>query len=168
MNVAPTAVSVPRQAIALLKDEEKQGDYAPSPTLYESGAPYRNPGFLAYQIARLLADEKFAQAEPLARECLATREKQNPDAWQAFNARSMLGASLLGQKKSAEAEPLLLAAYAGLKQRKDLIPTAHLKETLQRLVQLYEATGRADQAGEWKQKLAEDEKAETEQKLAKP
>jgi hypothetical protein len=35
-------------------------------------------------------------------------------------------------------------------------------------VQLYDATGRPDQAAEWKQKLAEFDKAETEQKPAAP
>ena len=112
---------------------------------------------LAQRISALLADGKFAEAEPLARECLAIREKQIPDDWLTFNARSLLGGSLLGQKKYAEAEPLLLAGYEGMKQREDRIPAVgkpRLKETLQRLVQLYDATGRPDQAAEWKQKLA--------------
>jgi hypothetical protein len=68
----------------------------------------------------------------------------------------MLGGSLLGQKKYAAAKPLLLSGYEGLKQRENGIPTAgkpRLKEALQRLVQLYEATGRPEQAAEWKQKL---------------
>jgi hypothetical protein len=37
-----------------------------------------------------------------------------------------------------------------------------LKGALQRLAQLYEATGRSDQAALWKQKLAEFDKAEPE------
>lgn len=48
-----------------------------------------------------------------------------------------------------------------MKPREARIPAVgkpRLKETLQRLVQLYEATGRPDQAAEWKQKLAEFEK----------
>jgi tetratricopeptide (TPR) repeat protein len=65
----------------------------------------------------------------------------------------MLGGSLLGQKKYAEAEPLLLSAYEGLKQREDHIAwggKGNLKEALSRLVQLYEDTGRHDQAARWK------------------
>jgi hypothetical protein len=53
---------------------------------------------------------------------------------------------------------LLLSGYEGLKQRQDTIPAnggVRLKEALQRLVQLYEDTGRPDQAAEWHQKLAE-------------
>ena len=82
----------------------------------------------------------------------------------------MLGASLLGQKKYTEAEPLLLSGYEGLKQREDKITLENstpkfwrfpeerkpwLKEAAHRLVQLYEATGRPDQAAEWKKTLEE-------------
>ena len=83
----------------------------------------------------------------------------------------MLGDSLLGQKKYTEAEPLLVSGYEGMKQRQDKIPAngrVRLKEALQRLVQLYEETGRPDQAAEWKQKLAEFDRAETEKKADAP
>ena len=43
------------------------------------------------QVMALLSFEKFAEAQPLARECLALREKLIPDEWVTFNARSMLG-----------------------------------------------------------------------------
>ena len=75
----------------------------------------------------------------------------------------MLGGSLLGQKKYAEAEPFLLSGYEGMKQREIMIPREgkpRLKEALQRLVHLYEATDRPDQAAGWKQKLAEFDKTE--------
>ena len=82
----------------------------------------------------------------------------------------MRGGTLLGQKKYAEAEPLLLSGYEGIKQRQASIPaqvrTLRLSETLQRLVQLYEATDRPAQAAEWKQKQAGFEKAETEKQPA--
>ena len=58
-----------------------------------------------------------------------------------------------------------------MQQRKEKIPASgrpRLKETLQRLVQLYNATGPPDQAAEWKQKLAVFDKAETEQKPSEP
>jgi serine/threonine protein kinase/Tfp pilus assembly protein PilF len=106
----------------------------------------------------LLAEQKFAEAEPLARECLANREKTLPDDWRTFNTRSLVGGSLLGQKKFTEAEPLLLSGFEGMKQREDKIPAIgrpRLRESLQRLVQLYEATGRPDQAAEWKKRLEE-------------
>jgi hypothetical protein len=70
----------------------------------------------------------------------------------------MLGGNRLGQTKYAEAEPLLLSGYEGMKQREIKIPLEgkpRLRETLQRVVQLYEATNRPDQAAGWKRKLAE-------------
>jgi hypothetical protein len=62
---------------------------------------------------------------------------------------------------------LLVSGYEGLKQREDKLPIAvrpRLKRAIERLLQLYEETGRLDQAAEWKQKLAEFEKAATEMK----
>jgi len=106
---------------------------------------------------------------PLARECLLLREIQIPDDWRTFNTRSMLGGSLLGQKKYADAEPLLLSGYEGMKQREDKIPPdgkPRLKEALQRLVQFYEATSQPDKAAEWKQKLADFDGPEAERKSA--
>jgi lipopolysaccharide biosynthesis regulator YciM len=76
----------------------------------------------------------------------------------------MLGGSLLGQKKHAEAEPLLASGYEGMKQRENLIPqqarAVFLKEALQRLVQLYEATGQSEKAAQYRQRLTETDKSE--------
>jgi serine/threonine protein kinase len=98
-----------------------------------------------------------AKAEPLLRECLAIGEKRLPDSWTTFDTKSMLGAALLGQKNYADAEPLLLAGYQGLKQREAKIPMRgeiHLVLALERLVQLYQATAQNDKAKEWQEKLA--------------
>ncbi|MEI4927474.1 hypothetical protein Q8G50_33700, partial [Klebsiella pneumoniae] len=68
----------------------------------------------------------------------------------------MLGGSLLGQKKYADAEPLLLEGFNGMKEREAKIPTAakpRLTEALERLVQLYDAWGRKDRADAWRAKL---------------
>jgi tetratricopeptide (TPR) repeat protein len=97
-----------------------------------------------------------AEAVPLLREALAIRAKKAPDAWTTFYTQSMLGDALLGQKKYAEAEPLLLAGYEGMKQREAKIPASgkvRLTEALERLVQLYEATGQKDKADVWRKKL---------------
>jgi tetratricopeptide (TPR) repeat protein len=105
---------------------------------------------------------KMAGAEPLARESLAIYETRTPDSWRAFDGRCILGATLLAQKKYADAEPLLLAGYEGMKQREQQAPKAirtELKFPLQDQVRLYEETGRQDRVVEWKQKLAEWEKA---------
>ncbi|MBE0544939.1 MAG: tetratricopeptide repeat protein [Verrucomicrobia bacterium] len=167
------AVRVQLEAIALLQDENQKNDCLTRLKLYESGLPYRNHGQLSAMTKALLDELKPAEAEPLARECVALREKLIPDDWRTFNARSMLGGSLLGQKKYAEAEPWLISGYEGMKQREDKISAAvkaRIQESLQRLVQLYEATGQSEKAAEWNKKLAEFEKAEAEKKTstAKP
>ncbi len=66
-----------------------------------------------------VADEPPAQpaAERVVRDCLAICEKSQPDDWMTFNTRSLLGGSLLGQKKYVEAEPLILSDYEGTKAR---------------------------------------------------
>ena len=71
---------------------------------------------------RTSRQRKWAEAEAILRECLAIREKAQPDDWTTFNTRSQLGGSLMGQKKFAEAEPLILAGYEGMKAREAKIP----------------------------------------------
>ncbi|HEY1663188.1 MAG TPA: serine/threonine-protein kinase [Verrucomicrobiae bacterium] len=112
----------------------------------------------------LQKEGKLAEAESAERDALAIYEKTIPDEFWTFEARSLLGGDLLGQKKYAEAEPLLLSGYEGMKQREATlaaIDKPRLKEALQRLVQLYQDTGRPDQAAEWQQKLAEFDNART-------
>jgi eukaryotic-like serine/threonine-protein kinase len=104
----------------------------------------------------LLQQKKYADSEPIARECLAIRVKKEPDAWTTYNARSLLGGAFLGQTKYADAEPLLLAGYEGMKQREAKIPNeghVRLTEALHRLVQLYEAWDRPEQATNWRKEL---------------
>jgi tetratricopeptide (TPR) repeat protein len=103
-----------------------------------------------------LTQKKWTEAEPPIREALAIREKAQPDGWQTFNSKAQLGAALLGQKKHAEAEPLLLAGYEGMKKREKTIPPAgkpRLKESVERLVQLYEETDKKDEAAKWRKEL---------------
>jgi WD40 repeat protein len=105
----------------------------------------------------LIGMGQWAQAEPYARECLAIREKTQPDEWSTFNARSILGGSLLGQKKFAEAEPLIVSGYEGLKAREARIPPAgkpRLEEAAERTVKLYEAWGKPEKAADWRARLA--------------
>jgi len=113
---------------------------------------------LAVVSERLLKASQFANAEPYLRECLEIHLATQPTEWTTFNTQSMLGGSLFGQLKYAEAEPLLLAGYEGLRQRKDRIPAAatiRLSEALQRLVDLYTAWDKPEQAARWKSKLPE-------------
>jgi eukaryotic-like serine/threonine-protein kinase len=115
---------------------------------------------LAVQLAwiglALLGLKAWDEAEPLVRQCLAIREKTQPFDWTTFNTKSMLGGVLLGQNKLAEAEPLLLEGYRGMKEREASIPptgAARIPEALDRLVKLYEATGNEPEAAAWRIKL---------------
>jgi len=75
--------------------------------------------------------------------------------WQRFLAESVLGASLAGQKKYADAEPLLLEGYQGMAVRKDRIEVPswyHLDRAREWIVQLYQAWGKPDNAAEWRSK----------------
>jgi serine/threonine protein kinase len=120
-------------------------------------------GVLAQLTLILLEEKKFTQAEPLARECLEIREKKVPDDWRTFNSRSLLGGALLGQKNYADAEPLLMSGYAGMKQRGEKLDSwggLRVQQALQRLVQLYQDTNQPEKAAEWKKKLAQLDQAE--------
>ena len=105
----------------------------------------------------LLEQKKWAEAEPLLRECLTIREKTQPDAWSTFYTQSLLGGALLGQKKYQGAEPLLLKGYEGMKQREKMIPPSAKKvlpETIDRLIELYTATNRPEEAKKWQAERA--------------
>ena len=99
-----------------------------------------------------------AKAEPPLRECLAIREKKQPDVWSTFNTRSLLGGALLGQKKYTEAEPLLMNGYAGMKAREKTIPFSgkmRIPEALDRLIEFYIATNKPEAAAKWRKELDE-------------
>src|SRR5205823_5524564 len=71
----------------------------------------------------LLNQAKWSKAEPVLRECLAIREKATPDDWSRFSTMSQLGGTLVDQGRYAEAEPLVVPGYEGMKAREAKIPT---------------------------------------------
>jgi tetratricopeptide (TPR) repeat protein len=97
----------------------------------------------------LLSAKAFAEAEPILRECLAIREAKEPSGTFTFNAKSMLGGALIGQKKYVEAERLLLAAYQGIRR-----PGTTRSETLDRLIELYTAMDKPDEVKRWQAERA--------------
>jgi len=64
-----------------------------------------------------LARHAWVEAEPPLRKSVAIRDVMQPDGWRTLNTKSLLGGALLGQKKYADAEPLLRVGYKGLKSR---------------------------------------------------
>jgi tetratricopeptide (TPR) repeat protein len=111
---------------------------------------------MADKLARLgsslLTIADFAEAEPILRQALTIRQKKEPDLWTTFSTQWQLGGALLGQKKYADAEPLLLAGFAGMKKRASAIPPrgmVRLAQAADRLVELYTLTNKPDELKKW-------------------
>ena len=120
-------------------------------------------GALASLGQNLLQQKLWAEAESALRDALKIRESREPEAWATFNTKSLLGGVLLaaqdteGKPNHADAEPLLKTGYEGMKQRAEKIPPqgkGRLGEALDRLIELAEATGKADDAKKWKDEKA--------------
>jgi hypothetical protein len=106
--------------------------------------------------------QKYIEAEKILREALAF-EKTKPEDWNRYNAMGGLGASLEGQKKYVEAEPLLLSAYDGITAKQcgvgdinrwDMIDCALFEEESgTRIVRLYKDWEKPGKAAQWEEKL---------------
>ena len=83
------------------------------------------------------------------------RETNCPNAWYTFFTRLRLGATFMAKLKYDEAVPLLISGYEGMRQGESGIRVRYtvLTESIQYLVQLYEATSQYDKAAEWRTKL---------------
>jgi len=108
----------------------------------------------------LLNAGRFAEAETLFRECLAIREKTIPNHPNRYTAMSLLGASLAEQQNLEEAESLILEAARAFTENPPPTSWANLRnlrgtriDTLQRVVDFYEALGKRDEAAEWRERL---------------
>jgi tetratricopeptide (TPR) repeat protein len=100
-----------------------------------------------------LAQGKFAESEALARQAVEWERLKRTDGWRRFHLEGLLGASLAGQKKYAEAEPLLLRGCEGMVARKDRIAVPDwdlLERAFDQVIRFYEAWGKPDQAAFWR------------------
>jgi tetratricopeptide (TPR) repeat protein len=132
----------------------------------------RGPESAAYVVElkrlgwNLVSQNKHAEAELILYECLAILPKTSPLSWQSLpttmsHTQSLLGAALLGQKKFAEAEPLLVRAYEDLKSAAQTQDSPHqgdstdnfLIESLERVIRLYEDWGKGEQLAKWQKEL---------------
>ena len=117
----------------------------------------RNATMMATLGLILLEQRKWDEAESVLQPCLAFRESRQPDDWSTFDTRSAIGECRLGQARFAEAEPLIVAGYEGMKAREAKIPAQHrprLAQAAGRAVRLYEAWGNPEKAAEWRVKAA--------------
>jgi hypothetical protein len=158
LSAFPTALAAAYEAL---------GQFAKAEPHYRQGLDYARKRFgpadlrtavIMAQLGNdLLKQARWAEAEPVLRECLAIRETARPNDLDASYARSLLGGALLGQGKYAEAEPLIIGGYEGLKAREARIrPPGPLRlaEAAERVVRLYDAWGNPGQAAAWRAKLA--------------
>ena len=83
--------------VNLVQLYEKSNQPDKAKALVKEGRQFLSPdspefaGGLAQFSSVLLDVNEFADAEPMLRECLAIREKAEPDDWRTFNTQSMLG-----------------------------------------------------------------------------
>jgi serine/threonine protein kinase/tetratricopeptide (TPR) repeat protein len=143
------AKAVPLYEETLAKRKAKLGPDHPS-TLTSM-----NNLAVAYQ-----ATGQLAKAVPLFKEALEKgKAKLGAEHPQTLGTMASLGSVLLGQKKYAEAEPLLLKGYEGMKTREKTIPKQgggelRIPEALDRLIELYTAINKPDEAKKWQAERA--------------
>ena len=138
------------QAVKLVEDEVAAARKDHPPKSSELAAALATAG------KDLVELDQYAAAEPFVRESLAIYEKQSPDDGSRWSAMSLLGETLVGQKKYADAEPLLLQSYEGMKRHEEksgLLLRESRTEALERLVQLYQASGDKAQMAKWQAEL---------------
>jgi tetratricopeptide (TPR) repeat protein len=110
--------------------------------------------------ANLLLQHRYCEAAQTAREAIALCEKNEKKHdeidWYLPYAKNVLGGALLGQKKYAEAEPLLVQGYEGMKRAEAVIIANwryRLPEAGERVIRYYEETNQPEKAREWRERL---------------
>jgi serine/threonine protein kinase/tetratricopeptide (TPR) repeat protein len=103
-----------------------------------------------------LSRSKFSEAEQLSRAVVAFERKNQSEDWSRFFDESELGASLAGEKKYADAEPLLIEGYQTMLVRKDEMTFAdryYLDRAHEWIVHLYLLWGKPAEAARWRKRL---------------
>jgi non-specific serine/threonine protein kinase/serine/threonine-protein kinase len=100
-----------------------------------------------------IAAGRFTQAERTLRNVLRVYDESGVRGWQRAAATANLGESLLGQRRYAAAEPLLLEGYRALEAQRDEIPADEqqvFSKARGALHRLYLESGRPEKASEWR------------------
>ena len=115
-------------------------------------------GMLAQIGLSLLQQKKWTEAEPLLRECLAIREKTQPDVWSTFNTKSMLGGALAGPEEIRRSRTAAPGRLRGDEAAREDDPAdqaqRRLTEALDRLIDLSTATNKPDDVKKWQAERA--------------
>jgi eukaryotic-like serine/threonine-protein kinase len=159
----PTTIAA---GLALARVREARGDHDGAGPLYRAAleSARKNPTKRETLAAALgesgrsrLAAGDWSTAEALLREALAIREVEKPRHWQTAEVRSLLGGALMGQKKTAEAAPLLRSGYEGMARSAaaiQVVDRPRLAEALDRLIAAGEAAGTKAELAAWKAERA--------------
>lgn len=116
------------------------GEYAAAESSYRkvvtaARQKENDPSSLAFGLATLtlslLKQEKYVDAEIVARESWLIRQQIEPDLWTTHNAAGLVGRALFGQQKLMEAEALLASAFDKLTAEIDTIPVGGLDRLLE-------------------------------------
>ena len=103
---------------------------------------------------------RFAEAEPLLRECLEILRASLPDDHLSIlNTKSILGSTLAALGRRDEAEPLLLESYTGIRSAEREHGDWE-RAACQRIIDLYESWGKGEQAAEYRAMLANGHEAD--------
>jgi hypothetical protein len=108
----------------------------------------------------LVVTGRFEEAYPLAAEAHRSFASNfSEDHWRTAVAKSIEGAALVGLRRYDDAEPLLQASYQALEEGGGA-RVVHRRDALVHLVALYDAWGREQQAGKYRQLLARERPSE--------
>ncbi|MFH1748300.1 MAG: serine/threonine-protein kinase [Planctomycetota bacterium] len=90
----------------------------------------------------------YAAAEPALRECFEIRRNFDPSSWRTAEVAGLLGESLVGLGRYAEAEPILTHSYEVIDAERNL-QTVTRQSAVERLIGLYEACNQPSALTEW-------------------
>ena len=102
---------------------------------------------------------RYAEAEAMLRGCLDIQKQTMPSDYRRYLTESLLGASLAGNHKYVEAEPLLVGGYEGMKQNAAAVSDLNrqkMEKVGELVVKFYAAWNKPDKAAEWRQILAKE------------
>jgi tetratricopeptide (TPR) repeat protein/predicted Ser/Thr protein kinase len=103
-----------------------------------------------------LRQRRYAEAEAAFKEGSLAYKKAIPDGWQWSMCQNLLGASVAGQHRISEAEPLLISGYEGMvRQRTSMnAPDLYrLKDAGDRIVRFYKECGKPEMAARWSERV---------------
>jgi tetratricopeptide (TPR) repeat protein len=106
----------------------------------------------------LLRQARHEEAERVLRESLVRRKLPVAESWETAAVQSCLGETLTGLARYQEAEPLLLGARDALLKSRETIPAGsrgEITDATDRLVRLYTAWGKPEQAEVWRARVSE-------------